>query len=136
MGVETKYQLKDKIRIFSPFMKYKLKQCISLLKYTNWKLINWNMIVIKNSSLAKIKICAQRYRDIASTNKTYRSVWKMSTNQNRWYQLKAYIHKNNIWVYNKSQNWYQLKEFNDTNWNNNNVKCITHIPIFPTYAHV
>ena len=46
---------------------------------------------------------------------TYIGVWKMSTNQNRWYQMKAYIHKKNMSIQ-KDQNWYQLKEFNDTNW--------------------
>ena len=39
-----------------------------------------------------------------------------------------------IWVYKKGQNWYQLKESNDTNWNNNNYQGITHITTTQSYS--
>ena len=78
-----------------------------------------------------IKICALRYINIVSTTKNTYMYEKFDTNRN-WYSLKCKHTYIKIYMsIQKCQYWYQLKESNDTNWNNNKIKCISHIPILP-----
>ena len=94
MGVEYQNQLKGEIPIesrnmnFFPFYEIPNKMMHKLVYDTNWNIVNWNKIVIKEIKLSITKICAQRYRDIVSTNKAYIYVWKLNTNRN-WYYLKC-----------------------------------------------
>jgi len=66
---------------------------------------------------------------ILSTNQKHVYVYELEwvPITNRWYQLKIIHTQSTNMSIHKESNWYQLKEFNDTNWSNNNNHGITHI---------
>ena len=94
MGVKIKYQFKNEIQVFSPFMKYQIKQCIGLNIDTNWKLVNWNKI--KAQALHK--------------QNTYICMKNFNTNRN-WYYMKSKHTYIKIYEYTNNVNI-------DTNWKN------------------
>ena len=103
----TKYQLKDKIWVFSPFMKYQIETMRRLeLRYQ----LKIESIETKlKFKLSINKTCAWQYRTIGSTYKTHICMRNEYQLKLILFEMNAYIHTN-IWVYRKCQYWYQLKE--------------------------